>query len=60
VVGGVFFLLVGAVTTLVGVLSGGLVGSSGVLGITMPPVLSLVFGVILIRIGTRPRKFGRR
>jgi hypothetical protein len=60
VVGGVLFLSIGTVTTLVGILSGGLLSSITAIGATMPSLLSLVLGVILIRIGTRPGKFARR
>ena len=60
VVGGAFLLFLGAVTTVVGVLSGSLAGSIAVVGATLPSILSLVLGVILIRIGTRQGRLARR
>jgi hypothetical protein len=60
VLGGLLLLSMGAITTMVGVFEGSLAGSIAAIGVTMPSLLSLVLGVILIRVGTRPGRFARR
>lgn len=59
-IGGVCFLFVGVLTALVGIFTNGLVGSVAVIGPTIPSVMSILIGAILIGIGTRPKRFSRR
>jgi hypothetical protein len=62
-----FFVIVGAgmfvfglFITGVELLTSGLVSSAGVFGETLPSVLLVVLGIVLIRVGTRPKRFSRR
>ncbi|MDG6914374.1 MAG: hypothetical protein JRN23_00325 [Nitrososphaerota archaeon] len=53
--GGVLFLSLGAVTMAAGIAGGGLVSPVSVVGPTIPSVFWILFGVILLKIGTRPK-----
>jgi hypothetical protein len=60
VTGGAFFLSVGVLAMLVGAFTNSLVGSVAVIGPTIPSVMSILVGAVLIKIGTRPKRFSRR
>lgn len=55
VIGGALFLFMGLVTVSAGIVGGGLVSPVSVIGPTIPSAFWILFGVILLRIGTRPR-----
>jgi hypothetical protein len=60
VIVGACLVFAGLFTTVVLVFRGGLGSSMGVFGVTMPSVLSLVLGISLIKVGTRPKRFSRK
>ena len=60
VIAGALLLLVGIVAMFVGIFGGGLVASFGVFGAVTPSAFSIILGVVLIKIGTRPKRFTRR
>jgi uncharacterized Tic20 family protein len=60
VIVGALLVFVGVFMTIVGIFEGGLVGSVGVFGATIPSVLSIILGFALIKIGTRPKGFARQ
>jgi hypothetical protein len=60
VIVGACLVFAGLFTTAVLVFRGGLGSSMGVFGVMMPSVLSLVLGIALIKVGTRPKRFSRR
>lgn len=60
VVVGACFLLFGVLITTVELFTFGLAGSAGVFGASLPSALLVVLGIILIKFGTRPKRFARR
>jgi len=59
-IGGAWFVFVGVGVTVVGISGGGLAGSAGAFGATLPSVMSIVLGLVLLKIGERPERLHRR
>jgi hypothetical protein len=60
---GGFLVLAGAFIALVGVSEGGLyglIGAAGIFGATLPSILTMILGLALIKVGTRPKGFVQR
>ena len=60
---GALLVLAGVFMALVGAFSGGfygLIGAVGIFGATLPSILSVILGLALIKVGTRPKGFAQR